>query len=79
MIPSHSVAMSSHAWCSSSGEPNILISGLCHPVTMLSAKRPTVMGSMVVARLAARTGWIVGAWEVAKIPGYFVSAPMPAA
>src|SRR5262245_63546318 len=37
------------------------------------------MWSMVVACLAAIIGWMVGTCEVAKMPEYFVDAPMPAA
>src|SRR5215472_353082 len=59
--------------------PNISISGLCHPVTMLSAKRPPVMWSMVVHCFAAMIGWIVGTWDVAKTQEVFVDAPIPAA
>src|SRR3954471_14220684 len=43
---------------------------------MLSAKRPLVTWSMVVACFAAITGWMVGTCDVAKMPEYLVDAPI---
>ena len=45
-----------------------LDSDRCQPVTTLSANRPPVMWSMVVACLAAMIGWIVSTCAVENTP-----------
>jgi hypothetical protein len=61
------------------GAPNISSSGANQPHTMLSAKRPPVTWSIVVACFAATMGWMVGTCEVEKTAMRSVTAPSAAA
>src|SRR5579883_1232960 len=61
------------------GAPNISNSGWNQPHTMLSAKRPLEMWSMVVACFAAMIGWTVGTCDVENTAAFAVASDRPAA